>query len=575
MVAGDWNGDGLADIAGGTNTLLFAYSVGGGNFGPPQAYPNCCEGYPFDVAAGDFDHDGRDDVAMGGPELVYTFRSNDSGGFDLPDVHPMAARDLAVGDVDGNGELDIVGVGWQQHFGYLPGFGNATFGAPRRVGTGGSAQLVRVDDLNLDGSLDVALATQPGGDSEIETFLGAGSGLFTGPTTFAIGYNGIRDLATASFSGVGPSLLIWHDQALSVMEPGMTAALGPAAAASCPGGPLVVEAVASGFGPLSYQWRKGGVPLADGGSISGATTPTLQIDPVTAGDTGSYDLVVTDLCGSASTAPVAVSVLTALPPPTLFAAVTVPPGTPGLNASVAPQGGHSYAWDLQGGQITAGQGTSQITFTSGGPGVTMELRVDDQVANCTTSSATREIQVVFSDVSPTSPYFPFIHTIARNGVTSGCGGGNFCPDDFVTRAQMAVFLLISKNGEGYTPPPATGLVFLDVPVSAFAAAFIEALAAAGVTSGCGGNNYCPNGFVTRAQMAVFLLRMLEGAAYSPPPATGTVFLDVGVLDFAAAYIEELAERGISSGCGGGNYCPNDLVTRAQMSVFLTTTFDLQ
>lgn len=38
--------------------------------------------------------------------------------------------------------------------------------------------------------------------------------------------------------------------------------------------------------------------------------------------------------------------------------------------------------------------------------------------------------------------------------------------------------------------------------------------------------------------------------------------------------EELARRGVVSGCGGGNYCPTSPVTREQMSVFLTVTFGL-
>jgi hypothetical protein len=69
-----------------------------------------------------------------------------------------------------------------------------------------------------------------------------------------------------------------------------------------------------------------------------------------------------------------------------------------------------------------------------------------------------------------------------------------------------VFLLRAKYGAAYVPPAATG-VFNDVPVGSFAAAFIEQLAAEGITAGCGGGNYCPNGEVTRAQMAVFLVRI--------------------------------------------------------------------
>ncbi len=116
-----------------------------------------------------------------------------------------------------------------------------------------------------------------------------------------------------------------------------------------------------------------------------------------------------------------------------------------------------------------------------------------------------------------------------------------------------------------------GKTFTDVPTSNPFYFYVESLVHSGVTSGCGTGVYCPNNSITRAQMAVFLLKAKFGAAHVPPPATGTVFNDVHVGDFAAAWIEELAGFQITGGCGGGNYCPNAPVTRAQMSVFLLKT----
>ena len=48
----------------------------------------------------------------------------------------------------------------------------------------------------------------------------------------------------------------------------------------------------------SYQWRKGGIPLSDGGSISGAATATLTITGITAGDAGTYDVVISSPSGT-------------------------------------------------------------------------------------------------------------------------------------------------------------------------------------------------------------------------------------------------------------------------------------
>lgn len=75
-------------------------------------------------------------------------------------------------------------------------------------------------------------------------------------------------------------------------------------------------------------------------------------------------------------------------------------------------------------------------------------------------------------------------------------------------------------------------------------------------------------------MAIFLLKSKHGAGYTPPPAMGTMFYDVPSSYWAAAYIEQLAREGITSGCGGGNYCPENPAPRDQMAVFMVLTFNL-
>ena len=179
----------------------------------------------------------------------------------------------------------------------------------------------------------------------------------------------------------------------------------------------------------------------------------------------------------------------------------------------------------------------------------------------------------FGDVPSNYWAVDFIETLADAGVTAGCGNGNYCPDASVSRAQMAVFIERGMNGSAFSPPAATGTVFNDVGAGDFAAAWIEQLFADGITAGCGNNNYCPNNTVTRAEMAVFLERAMRGSGYSPPAATG-VFTDVSPGQFAAAWIEKLAADGITAGCGGGKYCPDAKVKRDQMAVFLVRTFNL-
>ncbi len=180
----------------------------------------------------------------------------------------------------------------------------------------------------------------------------------------------------------------------------------------------------------------------------------------------------------------------------------------------------------------------------------------------------------FSDVPQASLFHSDVEKVFRNGITAGCGGGNYCVASAVTRAQMAVFLLKAEHGSAYTPPACTG-IFTDVLCPGPFTDWIEQLSAEGITAGCGGGNYCPDNSVTRAQMAVFLLKTLLGSAYVPPSAVG-VFDDVQIGDFAADFIEDLYGRTITGGCQASPllYCPLAAVTRGQMAVFLVKTFSL-
>jgi len=430
----------------------------------------------------------------------------------------------------------------------------------------------------------------------------------------------------------------------------------PATQTLCAGAPAVFSVTATGQPTLTYQWRKSAAPLADGGTISGATTDTLTISPTVGGDSGTYDVVVTDgfgqsltsspatltvnarptasasgsatvcagtatpLTGSggascswsptsgldnpssctpmatptvttvytltvmaangcpstnAATATVTVNPVPALP--TISAPLSVPVGASGASASVPNHPGATWAWTLSGGVITAGQTTRQIVFDAASPGTTMVCTVVETSAGCSSPMATKNIQVDFLDMPPSNTFHDYVNTVARNGVTAGCGGGNYCGTSSVTRAQMAVFLLKAEHGATFAPPSCAG-VFLDVACpGGFAVDWIEQLFLEGVTGGCGSGNYCPTASVTRAQMAVFLLKAHLGSGYVPPPATGTVFSDVPANAFAADWIEDLYARGITGGCGSNplRYCPTNPNNRQQMAVFITKTFGLQ
>ena len=205
------------------------------------------------------------------------------------------------------------------------------------------------------------------------------------------------------------------------------------------------------------------------------------------------------------------------------------------------------------------------------PGVANDIVVTN--ADGTTGTLAKAFVSAFLDVPAGNQFYSFVTTLVSNAITAGIGGGNYGVNQSTLRQQMAVFLLKAKLGLCYVPPPCAG-TFPDVPCTSVFAPWIEDLAARGITGGCGGGNYCPLNPVRRDQMAVFLLKTKYGSSYVPPPCDGD-FLDVACPSPFADWIEQLAEEQITGGCGGGNYCPLNLNTRGQMAVFIVKTFDLQ
>jgi hypothetical protein len=179
----------------------------------------------------------------------------------------------------------------------------------------------------------------------------------------------------------------------------------------------------------------------------------------------------------------------------------------------------------------------------------------------------------FTDVPRASGFYRFVETLLHHGVTGGCTGTHYCPSVATTREQMAVFVLVAKEGAGYVPPACTAPIFADVPASSPFCPWIGELARRGVVGGCGGPNYCPSQAVTREQMAVFVLRTLD-RTLNPASCTTPRYGDVPASSPFCPWIEELTRRNVVGGCGGGNYCPGAPVTREQMGVFISGTFGL-
>lgn len=159
-----------------------------------------------------------------------------------------------------------------------------------------------------------------------------------------------------------------------------------------------------------------------------------------------------------------------------------------------------------------------------------------------------------------------IDWLAAEGITLGCNpplNTRFCPDDTVTRGQMAVFVSRALN----LPSPVADH-FADDRGQFYESA-VNRLFEAGITQGCGANRYCGDAEITREQMAAFLARTL-----GLPTAAGDFFRDDDSSVFESA-IDRVATARITLGCNPPTndlYCPTELVTRGQMAAFLRRAF---
>jgi len=494
IAVGDFDGTGGIDSdvvvsqgCCGTANLVVLLGDGHGNFQSPVQTPINADVYsllPADFTRG-FPPPGRgdtDDLAVATNGGVLILLGNDQGSFQLATTIPtpqFLQPSVAVGEFTTLGTTDLLVSIGEPNVRLYSGNNNGTFQPPITVALPDSAQSVTAGDYDDEPHSDFSVLTNQG----VIAFLSLGNGHFESPIALATGVAASTvvsvDLTESGADGIAAigseGIAMFRNSRLVVfVVPLNSAVLGSAA---------VLHAHASGYGFLSYEWRKEGVPLSDGGSVSGSHTATLTIDPVSFADAGSYDVVVTDSCTSVTSYPAALS-------------------------------------------------------------------------------------VDFADVPLSSPFHDDINTVATDGIAAGCGGGNYCPTSPVRRDQMAVFLLKSEHGAGYAPPACTG-VFADVTCPSSFADWVEQLAAEGVTGGCGGGNYCPDASVTRAQMAVFLLKTSQGSSYAPPPATGIFGdVPVGSFgaDFIEDLYNRGVTGGCQA--SPLLYCPDNSVLRQQMATFL-------
>jgi hypothetical protein len=232
FAVGDFNNDGKLDIVtannasayGSPSTVSVLLGKGDGTFQPALNYSLPTEAgatqIPQSVAVGDFNKDGKLDVAVTGYTLFASYNNaylsayvnvligNGAGGFTAVNSYNLAAgwvglsssliSSVAVGDFRGNGNLDLViaetdidssyGVATIPTVSVLLGNGKGTFGygTDLAIGPGSRPDSVAVGDFDGDKTLDIVTANQNGG---VSVFLGKGDGTFGTPVNYSTGLN--------------------------------------------------------------------------------------------------------------------------------------------------------------------------------------------------------------------------------------------------------------------------------------------------------------------------------------------------------------------------------------------------
>ncbi len=209
VVTGDFNGDGKLDIAvanqegGGSISVLFGN--GDGTLQAPTNYADSPD--PQFIVAADFNGDGKLDLAVADyTSGVSVFLNNGDGTFQQPPIdYPTGYGSVAltVGDVNGDGIPDLVTANYTGNtVSVLLGKGDGTFSKALTNQVGASAYSVVLGDFNGDGKIDIAVSLQLSSSGEIGVLLGNGNGTFQRVISSTTG-TGPTGLVAADFNGDG------------------------------------------------------------------------------------------------------------------------------------------------------------------------------------------------------------------------------------------------------------------------------------------------------------------------------------------------------------------------------------
>lgn len=237
FAVGDFNGDGIPDLASPEGDVSVALGNGDGTFTPGIGAPANSVGLVASITSGDFNGDGKLDLAVASSIYnesdpaastgsVTVFSGDGGGGFAQVFTSPIAGAvngtapfAIVTGDFNGDGNLDLAVVNPSSNtVTILLGHGDGTFIAAANPATANSPSAIAVGDFNGDGKLDLAVTNSASNTATI--LLGNGDGTFTAaaspatdknPESIVVGdFNGdgIPDLAVANQTGNDVTILL-------------------------------------------------------------------------------------------------------------------------------------------------------------------------------------------------------------------------------------------------------------------------------------------------------------------------------------------------------------------------------
>src|SRR5438046_706978 len=478
VAVGDFNADGLQDLAVAnhdSNTVSVLLGVGNGDFQEAPQSPIAVGTTPVWIAVGDFNGDGKPDLAVANvnSDTVSVLLGNGDGTFQQPPLIVPSGGALpngvVVGDFDGDHKLDLAVANSGNpnlippdpgNVAVLLGNGDRTFQAPQTYAVGHTPLTVAVGDFDGDRVPDLAVANfgdsdpKVGDPGNVAVLLGNGDGTFQAPQPFAVGtnpqfvavgdFNGDRvdDLAVANFGDKTVSVL------LNATVKGPTITTQPVSQTVTAGQPATFSVSATGTAPLSYQWQKGVTP------ISGATGASYITPPTTGGDNGAlFRVVVSNAAGSVTST---AATLTVNLPPTITtqpASQTVTAGQPAtFSVSATGTAPLSYQWQKGVTPISGATGASYITppTTGGDNGALFRVVVSNAAGSVTSTAATLTV-----NLPPTITPHPASQTVtAGQPATFSVSATGTAPLSY--QWQKGVTPISGATGASYITPPTTG-----------------------------------------------------------------------------------------------------------------------